>query len=160
METSAPLKNARDAEAFIFAGNARVTLVSRATGARYTFKVKALPPTVYSSAERAYIPQPGAPVDTWMVSLLTGTDNQSSYTYVGVASPKYLLKLTKKSRYTPESKPFRAFRYVQGNLFQGVIPGDVEIWHEGRCGKCNRVLTVPESLATGFGPECARSKAV
>ena len=31
-----------------------------------------------------------------------------------------------------------------------------EVWHEGRCGKCGRVLTVPESLILGLGPECAQ----
>ena len=31
----------------------------------------------------------------------------------------------------------------------------VQVWHEGRCGKCGRKLTVPESLTSGLGPECA-----
>jgi hypothetical protein len=30
-----------------------------------------------------------------------------------------------------------------------------EVYHEGRCGRCNRKLTVPESIETGLGPECA-----
>jgi hypothetical protein len=29
------------------------------------------------------------------------------------------------------------------------------VWHEGRCGRCGRKLTVPESIESGFGPECA-----
>ena len=32
----------------------------------------------------------------------------------------------------------------------------IELWHEGRCGKCGRVLTVPTSISTGFGPDCLR----
>lgn len=28
-------------------------------------------------------------------------------------------------------------------------------YHEGRCGKCARVLTVPESIINGIGPVCA-----
>ena len=32
----------------------------------------------------------------------------------------------------------------------------LEVWHEGRCGRCNRALTVPESIASGIGPECAK----
>ena len=27
-------------------------------------------------------------------------------------------------------------------------------WHEGRCGRCGRKLTVPESIEAGYGPEC------
>jgi hypothetical protein len=30
----------------------------------------------------------------------------------------------------------------------------VEFWHEGKCGRCNRKLTVPSSIESGFGPEC------
>lgn len=29
-------------------------------------------------------------------------------------------------------------------------------WHEGRCGRCGRRLTVPESIESGFGPECVK----
>lgn len=29
-------------------------------------------------------------------------------------------------------------------------------YHEGRCGKCARVLTVPESIINGIGPICAK----
>lgn len=32
----------------------------------------------------------------------------------------------------------------------------VEIWHEGKCGRCGRQLTVPESIESGFGPECVK----
>src|SRR5882672_9405186 len=30
----------------------------------------------------------------------------------------------------------------------------IEIWHSGSCGRCGRTLTVPESVLSGFGPEC------
>lgn len=33
--------------------------------------------------------------------------------------------------------------------------GRIEVWHEGRCGRCARRLTVPESILIGIGPECA-----
>jgi hypothetical protein len=32
-----------------------------------------------------------------------------------------------------------------------------EVWHEGKCGKCGRALTVPSSILTGIGPECSKS---
>jgi len=35
------------------------------------------------------------------------------------------------------------------------LPAQVQFWHEGRCGRCNRRLTVPESITLGFGPDCA-----
>lgn len=35
----------------------------------------------------------------------------------------------------------------------------VEVWHDGKCGRCRRDLTVPESVARGLGPECAEKGA-
>jgi hypothetical protein len=35
----------------------------------------------------------------------------------------------------------------------------LEVWHEGRCGRCGRRLTVPESIESGLGPECATKAA-
>ena len=35
------------------------------------------------------------------------------------------------------------------------MPPAFEIRHEGKCGRCGRALTVPESVDTGFGPECS-----
>lgn len=36
------------------------------------------------------------------------------------------------------------------------LPEQVQFWHEGRCGHCGRRLTVPASINTGFGPDCAK----
>lgn len=32
----------------------------------------------------------------------------------------------------------------------------VRIWHRGLCGRCEKTLTVPSSIATGIGPDCAK----
>jgi hypothetical protein len=34
----------------------------------------------------------------------------------------------------------------------------LRFYHEGRCGKCARVLTVPASIELGLGPVCAAGK--
>ena len=39
------------------------------------------------------------------------------------------------------------------------LPEGYEARHEGRCARCGRALTVPESIDSGFGPECARKVA-
>jgi hypothetical protein len=36
----------------------------------------------------------------------------------------------------------------------------MELWHEGRCGKCGRALTVPESIESGLGPVCESREAI
>jgi hypothetical protein len=42
-------------------------------------------------------------------------------------------------------------RYLKNDL-----PNIVEVHHNGHCARCGRMLTVPESLYTGFGPDCAQ----
>jgi hypothetical protein len=42
-------------------------------------------------------------------------------------------------------------------LIKNNLPNFIEIWHEGRCGKCGRTLTVPDSIANGLGPECIKT---
>jgi len=35
------------------------------------------------------------------------------------------------------------------------FPPSVQFWHEGRCGRCGRLLSNPDSIQRGLGPECA-----
>jgi len=49
----------------------------------------------------------------------------------------------------------RGFAWFWANLTRDTFPANFEFWHEGRCAACARRLTVPESVATGFGPDCA-----
>jgi hypothetical protein len=94
----------------------------------------------------------------FFVSYLTGSDNTSDYSYVGIirsgAIPELLL--TKKSRLTFDSTPVKAFNWVLAHLTNNMMPTGVDIYHEGRCGRCGRPLTVPESISSGFGPECVK----
>jgi hypothetical protein len=49
----------------------------------------------------------------------------------------------------------RGFAWFWKTLNGGTFPATFEFWHEGRCAACARRLTVPQSIATGFGPDCA-----
>jgi Family of unknown function (DUF6011) len=131
---------------FILAGNARFTLRSRATGARYTYRV--------SMAD----PNPKYPGHAWFVSVLTGPENTADYQYAGLirgAAGGPTFAWTGRSRLASSAPSVEAFRWTFARLALGHMPGNVEIWHEGRCGRCGRALTVPESIALGLGPECA-----
>lgn len=131
---------AEQALAFIFAGKAVVTLQSAKTGTRYTYKVSKAEEKEGQAAQ-----QP-----RYFVSLLTGPENTSDYTYLGMVSNGEL-RLTHASKLPIESAPVKAMQFA---LAHPEAP-ELEIFHEGRCGRCGRVLTVPESVETGFGPECA-----
>jgi hypothetical protein len=133
--------DAAKAMEFILAGKAIFTLVSQKTGVRYTYRVK--------KAENKSAAWP----DLWFVSVLTGPDNMSSYVYIGkIQNGKF--QLTVKSRMSAKSAPVVAFDWTWTRLVAGVLPEAVEIWHAGRCGRCGKVLTVPTSIESGYGPEC------
>lgn len=124
---------------FILAGNAYFTLRSRKTSTRYTFRVSE------SKDGKAHF-----------VSCLYGTSNTDDYAYVGLIRDAEF-RLTAKSRFTVESPQAKAFNYLWHHLMNADrLPEQLEFWHEGRCGRCGRVLTVPESIASGIGPECAK----
>ena len=50
----------------------------------------------------------------------------------------------------------KVFNYIVNKLQSNNLPDFIEIYHDGRCGKCGRQLTVPASIETGFGPECVK----
>jgi Family of unknown function (DUF6011) len=132
---------AGDAMKFIEAGDAIFTLVSRTTGSRYTYKAQK-PKNSHDPTMR-------------FIRVLTGPDNNNDYTYMGVMSQGQF-RLTGKSRLTAEALPVKALDYALAALTQRKeIPSTLEIWHEGRCGRCGRRLTVPSSIEAGIGPECA-----
>ncbi len=144
--TKAQIEDIATILTFIWAGNAIITLVSKATGQRYTFKI--------SRAE-----DNGSSSRPYFVALLTNPDNNSGYTYLGLVPSDGLhaysaLLLTKASKLKNGSTPVRAFRYFLSCLDKGKLE-KLEVWHEGKCGRCGRRLTVPESIASGLGPVCA-----
>lgn len=133
---------ASKALAFLLAGNATATFVSLKTGARYTYKV--------SKAKDAQ--------DLYFVSLLTGSSNVDDFSYLGIIrteGQRIRFMTTRKSCVSSMAVPSAAgFSFVLQGLAMGMVSPSVEIWHEGRCGRCGRKLTVPSSIASGFGPEC------
>jgi hypothetical protein len=136
------LQSAADATRFVLAGKATITLRSQKTGTRFTYKITA--------AESG---------DTFFVGLLTGADNESAYSYLGrIARGIFWLgrKIPRAGDISKDAPSAKAFDWAWRALARGVLPDQLEIWHCGQCGRCGRKLTVPESVASGFGPECAR----
>lgn len=145
------LTTAADARAFAQAGNATLTLVSKASGTRFTYKVQAphRPGNEGTNAAR------DTGNDMRFVKVLTGADNENSYTYLGFIRRGVFFHGNNKSRISTDASSTKAFAWAWKMLAQDVLPAGLEVWHEGRCGRCARKLTVPASIASGFGPECA-----
>ncbi len=125
--------------AFMLAGNAHVTFQSRRTGTRFTYRVRA-------PRDR------GLGRDVRFVSVLTGPD---MYDYLGCVYPNKTYYHGRKSRIAADAPSAIAFAWLWRTLSAGKMHPELAVYHEGRCGKCGRRLTTPESIATGLGPTCA-----
>lgn len=126
---------------FMLAGNAVFTLRSEKTGNRFTYRVR-----------QPQDMDPKKPI--WFVSVLTGSDNDSDYAYLGYIIGTSYLHGHSKSRIGAEAPSAKAASWTFHRLLHGAPITGVEFFHEGRCGRCGRRLTVPESIESGFGPEC------
>lgn len=135
-----PMTSAQDVLMFATAGNARLTIVSKATGARFTYRLR--------SSEDGKVT---------FVGLLTGSDNESAFTYIGVIKGESrTYTRTAKVKISEDAPSIKAFTFFWRHLIERQhLHEGLEVWHEGRCGRCARVLTVPESIARGIGPDCA-----
>lgn len=137
---------------FFMGGNATFT-VDNGKGTHYTFKIR----QPKKQNPRFVGPAPH------FASLLTGPDNENSYTYLGMVRESkptpdttgFLVTLTKASRYAEDSVPVKVLRWVLNLVATGGnLPEGYAVHHEGKCGCCGRTLTVPESIKRGIGPEC------
>lgn len=140
------ISNPDDALTFMLAGKATVTLRSVRTEKRFTFKIK-------QAKERGT----KNPIDgLFFVALMNGPDNETNFQYMGTIRNN-VYELGRKSHLTTTAPSHVAFDWFWKNMRFDDCFKLVELWHEGRCGKCNRKLTVPESIERGIGPECAKT---
>lgn len=135
-----------DVEKFALAGNATITIVSVATGKRYTFKV--------SKPQDFDVARP-----IWFVSTLKGSDNMTDFGYIGEIIFRGGIYAYRQGRkcwrvWYAASEAFNWFWHQTTFRVEPDVNPSIEVWHEGRCGRCGRKLTVPESIESGYGPEC------
>jgi hypothetical protein len=122
---------------FVKAGDAVFTIENENTGNRVTFRV-----------------QKHAEKDLWFVKVLCGPDNENDCAYLGCIFG-HEFRRTAKSRIGEDALSFQVFRWLCAYLESShELPACVHVYHQGQCGRCGRRLTVPQSIAQGFGPEC------
>jgi hypothetical protein len=139
VDPSAPAKVApANVKQFMLAGNATFTVRSEKTQNRFTLKV--VQPTENGPH---------------FVKVLRGSDNENAYSFVGTIFANGTYAHGKKSKISEDAPAAKAARWVVSKVLKGEELPNCELWHEGRCGRCGRKLTVPESIELGLGPECA-----
>lgn len=125
---------------FVFAGNATFTVLNTESKNRFTFKVK-------KHKEK----------EIFFVSVMTGSDNISSYTFIGTFFPNKGYKKSHKSRISSDAMSAKTIQWFFNKFIHNQQAFDiVKVYHEDKCGRCGRKLTTPESVKSGFGPECIK----
>jgi hypothetical protein len=83
-----------------------------------------------------------------IVELLTGPDNTSNYKAFGFVTEKGNIRIWTKCYTEAFSK--------HALLLMGEAQNQVEMWYQaGKCNRCGRLLTDPDSVTRGLGPKCA-----
>ena len=96
----------------------------------------------------------------YFAKLLSGPDNLTDYTYLGMLTEDLRLIRTAKSRVGADALSWKvllwALDVVSGRVRLAAtgLPEGYSIRHDDTCGRCGRTLTEPLSLTTGIGPEC------
>jgi len=131
-----------------FRGGNAVFTIHNDKGDHFTFKIR-----------QCQYDREGNKVDNgpFFVSLMTGSDNERSYSYMGIFNTKtYYVHPTKGTK-VRDQKAWKVLEWGIGMILQGkVVPEGYGIKHEGKCCRCGRRLTTPKSIELGIGPECER----
>ena len=127
---------------FCLAGKAYVTFVSKKSGTRFTFRIAR--------------PDENSP---WFVGVLPGPSNTRDYTFLGTIFADRAFKHGRKSRIGKDAPSARAFAWMWPILARGELSDLCEVWHDGRCGRCGRMLTDSSSIEAGLGPVCEEKEA-
>ncbi len=90
-----------------------------------------------------------------VIGLLTGSDNEFAYTNFGFINPTTgQVNLWRKYEY---DSTFPKYAKMMQGMFQNTLPDYINAHHSGKCFRCGRQLTTPESIESGIGPICINS---
>jgi hypothetical protein len=124
---------------FMLSGRAYLTFESQKTGTHFTYRVAANK-------------KKGGTAPTHFVGVLTRPD---TYTYLGCIFEGRRWAHGHKSPIGHDAPSAKAFAWCWRKLMvERCMPEVLEVFHEGRCGKCGRRLTDPTSVSIGLGPTC------
>ena len=86
----------------------------------------------------------------------------ATYDYLGVYSPDTRrVHLTKASVFADGSEQVKGVRWAIDKIAKPTtLPGHYTITKELVCRRCGHLLTTPESIASGYGPECEKKKTI
>lgn len=88
-----------------------------------------------------------------LIGYLVGPDNSHDYNNFGHVGEDSVLRVWRRFRGNDKLASFARFLIEASDEERDAM-------HSGRCGRCNRKLTVPASKSMGLGPVCAEKVGV
>jgi hypothetical protein len=137
----------------LLAGSAKFTLTSGKTGNRFTFWLRS------GARDRD---------KTWNVNnqnrkfyfakVLNGPDNGRDYLWIAsirrTDDDSHVISFDPRNEHRTAPSRFALEWFLHQVFIVGVVPENVSIDWASSCNRCGRELTVPESIRSGYGPEC------
>lgn len=140
----------KDALQFVVGGNAYFILKSKRTGVELSYHI--YPPKSHDKEK------PGV---LW-VNVLVTSSTHSEYKYIGfmkVLEGKWEYYYSFRTEAVlATATSVAAFKWFMKLLYSGNYSNNLEIFHQGRCCRCGRELTTPQSILSGIGPRCNKIK--
>lgn len=142
-----------DALRYILAGKSEFTFLSLKTNVRIRYKL-----------QRKVAEQKGKKgQDEYIYFLNTFTDGE--YKYAGVLFYDDIVGQFKFGRgqrglLNYSHINIKSLLFVLNQLSIENYNLSLKVYHAGKCGRCGRKLTTPESILTGLGPECSKKAGV
>jgi hypothetical protein len=128
--------NIEDSKKFLLSGLSTFTFLNTKTGNNFRYKIS--------------ISDDGK---LFFVSTLI----DERYLYLGTINKNLKYSHGTKSKISKDEQTSKVFSWVIERIFNNTLPDYIEVWHEGKCGKCGRKLTTPKSIDNGIGPECIKN---
>lgn len=133
------LINFEDIQNYILAGNAKFTVENPKTKNRGTFKI-----SINKTQKNMYFCSYNYAYEEFKFFGLIFVDDTRK-------NPKFVLGKGKDSK----AQSAIIMDYLINKYLYLNSPNFLNVYHFGKCGKCGRTLTVPESIKSGIGPFCA-----
>lgn len=86
-------------------------------------------------------------------------------TYAGVVwfkqdTGEFMFSTGKNGQMSPKDLEIRSLIFVMNKLYREETVQYLDVFHVGKCGKCGKKLTTPESILTGLGPTCSKNSGI
>lgn len=128
-------KNPETLKEYLYAGKAEFTILNKDTHNRITLQFKKK-----------------QDADLYFVMVKDGDKR-----FAGTIFNKNWFNRGHKSQFAADSKEIKIIQWFVRNQNKLDHYNSVELYHNNRCAKCGKKLTVPESISVGLGAECAKS---